>query len=66
MIGHVGDRIVVKGKHVGDGNRGGVITQLRHEDGTPPYEVRWDDGHTGLIFPGPETHLEAGRATAVS
>jgi hypothetical protein len=58
MIAQVGDRLVVKGKHVGDGNKVGVITRLRHEDGTPPYEVRWEDGHTGLIFPGPETHVE--------
>ncbi|GIF23363.1 hypothetical protein BJ973_000280 [Actinoplanes tereljensis] len=59
MIAHVGDRIVVKGIHVGAAVRVGVITALRHADGTPPYEVRWlDDGHIGLIFPGPETHIE--------
>ena len=59
MIAHVGDRIVVKGTHVGDASRVGVVTALRHPDGTPPYEVRWlDDGHVGLIFPGPETHVE--------
>ena len=59
MIAHVGDRIVVKGTHVGDGRRIGIVTALRHADGTPPYEVRWlDDGHSGLIFPGPEAHVE--------
>jgi len=59
MIAGIGDRIVVSGTHVGDAVRVGVITALRHDDGTPPYEVRWlDDGHTGLIFPGPETHIE--------
>lgn len=59
MIARVGDRIVIKGTHVGDSARIGVITALRHADGTPPYEVRWlDDGHIGLIFPGPETHIE--------
>ncbi|MEV6305323.1 DUF1918 domain-containing protein [Actinoplanes sp. NPDC051861] len=57
MIAQVGDRLVVKGKHVGDGNKVGTITRLRHQDGTPPYEVRWEDGHEGLIFPGPETHV---------
>ena len=59
MIAQIGDRIVVKGTHVGDSTRVGVVTALRHADGTPPYEVQWlDDGHTGLIFPGPETHVE--------
>ncbi|MGW4944995.1 DUF1918 domain-containing protein [Actinoplanes sp. NPDC004185] len=48
MIAQVGDRIRV-----------GVIMALRHADGTPPYEVRWlDDGHVGLILPGPETPIE--------
>lgn len=59
MIAKVGDRVVLKGVHVGDHNRVGVITALRNEDGTPPYEVRWlDDGHAGLVFPGPEAHIE--------
>jgi hypothetical protein len=59
MIAHVGDRIVLKGTHVGDSTRVGIVTALRHPDGTPPYEVRWlDDGHVGLIFPGPEAHIE--------
>lgn len=58
MIAHVGDRIIVSGTHVGDAVRVGVVTALRHSDGTPPYEVRWlDDGHVGLIFPGPETRI---------
>ena len=31
-----------------------------HEDGTPPYVVRWEaDGHEGLVFPGPDCHIEA-------
>jgi hypothetical protein len=45
MIAQVGGRIVVKGTHVGDRIRIGVIMALRHADCTPPYEVRWlDDG----------------------
>jgi hypothetical protein len=59
MIAQVGDRIIVNGTHVGDAVRIGVVTALRHPDGTPPYEVRWlEDGHIGLIFPGPETRVE--------
>jgi uncharacterized protein DUF1918 len=52
-----GDRLVV------DERRIGVITGVRHPDGTPPYEVRWlDSGHEALVFPGPGAHIE----TAVS
>lgn len=59
MKGHVGDRLVTQGTHVGDQRRIGVITALRHEDGTPPYLVRWlDNGHEGLVFPGPDAHIE--------
>jgi hypothetical protein len=59
MKAHVGDRIVLKGTHVGDRYRTGVITDLRHDDGSPPYMVRWlDDGHEGLVFPGPDAEIE--------
>ncbi len=62
MKGHVGDRLVLKGTHVGDHTRVGVITEVRREDGTPPYVVKWlDTGHEALVFPGPDAHVEAGR-----
>ena len=65
MIAHVGDRIVLNGTHVGDATRVGVVMALRHPDGTPPYEVRWlDNGHVGLIFPGPEARVEPPTAPA--
>jgi hypothetical protein len=61
MKGHVGDRLVLEGTHVGDRRRVGVITALRHDDGTPPFLVRWlDDGHEGLVYPGPDARIEAG------
>jgi len=59
MIAHVGDRIVIEGTHLGDGRRVGVITDVAHPDGSPPYRVRWEDtGDTTLIFPGAEAHLQ--------
>jgi hypothetical protein len=59
MIAHIGDRLVMDGKHLGDARRAGVIIGVGHADGTPPYEVRWlDDGHTTLIFPGVEARVE--------
>ncbi len=61
MRAQVGDRLVMEGVHVGDRRRIGVIVALRHPDGSPPYEVRWlDDGHVGVVHPGPEAHIEPG------
>jgi hypothetical protein len=66
MKAHVGDRLIMEGAHVGDHRRRGVVIAVRHEDGSPPYMVRWlDDGHEGLIFPGSDTRIEpAGDAAA--
>ena len=59
MRAHVGDRVVLEGVHVGAPRRVGVVTALRHDDGTPPYTVRWlDDGHETLVFPGPDARVE--------
>jgi hypothetical protein len=70
MRAQVGDRLVLKGIRVGDHNRVGVITEITHDDGTPPYRVRWlDDGHEAFVFPGPEAHVEpptVGHVGAVS
>jgi hypothetical protein len=48
----VGDRIEVRGAHVGEGRRQGEVVEVRGTDGDPPYLVRWSDGHEGLFFPG--------------
>jgi hypothetical protein len=65
MKAKVGDRLVMEGTHVGDRRRSGVITALRHQDGTPPYLVRWlDDGHEALVFPGPDAKIEPHATTS--
>lgn len=54
-----GDRLVLEGTRVGDRRRIGVVIELRHADGTPPYVVRWlDDGREALVFPGPDARVE--------
>ena len=59
MRGHIGDRLVLHGTHVGDAQRTGVIVGLRHDDGTPPFVVKWlDTGHESLVFPGPDARVE--------
>lgn len=58
MNAQVGDRLVVAGARVGDGDRVGVITDIRHEDGSPPYRVRWQDSDREvLIYPGPDARV---------
>ncbi|MFJ3974129.1 DUF1918 domain-containing protein [Streptomyces sp. NPDC090021] len=54
----VGDQIVVGGPAVGTPGRDGEVIALHHEDGTPPYDVRWSDtGRTTVFFPGPDAHV---------
>jgi len=59
MRAAVGDRLVIKGHHVGERDRDAEILEVHGEDGTPPFRVRWsDDGHEGLVFPGPDATIE--------
>ncbi len=56
MRAKVGDRLVVSGHRAGQPDRDCEVLEVRHEDGTPPYVVRWGDtGHEDLFFPGPDT-----------
>ncbi len=55
MQAKIGDRIVIRGHHVGEPDRDCEILEVRGSDGQPPYVVRWgDSGHEGLFFPGPD------------
>jgi hypothetical protein len=54
-----GDRIVIKGHHVGEHERDGEILEVLGADGGPPYLVRWtDDGHVSEFFPSSDAHVE--------
>lgn len=55
-----GDVLIVHGRTVGNVDRRGEVIDVRGPGGTPPYVVRWEaDGHEGLVFPGPDCHIEA-------
>jgi Domain of unknown function (DUF1918) len=54
----VGDRLHVRGNVVGHPDRTGEILEVRESSGEPPYLVRFDDGHTCLVFPGPDAVVE--------
>ncbi len=59
MRASVGDRILVKGHHIGDADRDGEVLEVRGPDGGPPFLVRWGDtGHEGLLFPGPDAVVQ--------
>ncbi|MGR7002177.1 DUF1918 domain-containing protein [Yinghuangia aomiensis] len=61
----VGDRIHMHSNTVGQADRSGEIVEVRGTDGEPPYVVRFEDGHTSLVFPGPDSVVEpASAATA--
>ncbi len=58
MRAKVGDRLRVYGRNVGIPDRVGEIIEVRGRDGTPPYLVRFEDGHETLVFPGPDAVIE--------
>lgn len=62
MRAHVGDRIVLAAEHIDEPTRDGEVLEVRGADGGPPFVVRWTDGHTGLIYPGPGSVLRLGAA----
>ncbi len=58
MKAHIGDQLVVESPTTGAMRRDGEIIGLHHEDGTPPYDVRWSDtNHVSVVFPGPDAHV---------
>jgi Domain of unknown function (DUF1918) len=48
MFAQIGDRLVV----AGDPARTGIIVGIPHDDGSPPYVVRWlSSGHIAMVSP---------------
>ncbi len=59
MQASVGDRLVIKSRHVGEPDRDAEILEVHGTDGGPPYLVRWsNDGHEGLFFPSSDASIE--------
>ena len=53
-----GDQIILAGEQVDHPTRSGVVLEARGEDGRPPDVVKWDDGHTSTLVPGPGAVLK--------
>jgi hypothetical protein len=58
MQATIGDRICIHGNIVGHPDKNGEIVEVHGTGGEPPYLVKFDDGHTRLIFPGPDAVIE--------
>jgi Domain of unknown function (DUF1918) len=58
MQANAGDELVIKGRHVGDEAREGVIIEVHGDDGAPPYLVRWEDDHQSVFFPSADAVVE--------
>lgn len=53
-----GDWLVVGGHRVGEPSRHAEILEVRGDKGSPPYYVRWVDGHESLVYPGSDITVE--------
>lgn len=54
-----GDRVVIRGRHVGAPERDAEVLEALGEDGGPPFLVRWkDDGHVSRLYPSSDAHVE--------
>jgi hypothetical protein len=59
MRAEVGDRVLIRGHHIGEPDRDCEILEVHGTEGAPPYLVRWgDSGHESLFFPGPDAVVE--------
>ena len=55
MKAAIGDELIVKGRHQGDGDRHGQVVEVHGQHGGPPYLVHWKDGHESVFFPSADT-----------
>ena len=59
MHAQPGDRIIIKGHHVGEPSRDCEVLAARGPDDTAPFLVRWgDSGHEALFFPGSDATVQ--------
>ncbi len=59
MQAEVGDRLIVHGRHLDEGDRIGTILEIHGKNGTPPYVVTWEGEHEQtIVIPGPDAHVE--------
>ncbi|MFF4132917.1 DUF1918 domain-containing protein [Streptomyces mirabilis] len=57
MHADVGDKLVQHGRIVGQHDKVAEITEVIGTEGTPPYRVRFADGHEAICSPGPDSEI---------
>ena len=57
MRANVGDQLVIESNRVDAPRKVGEILEVQGDDGSPPYVVRWTDGHEALTYPGADAHV---------
>ncbi|MGW5179292.1 DUF1918 domain-containing protein [Streptomyces sp. NPDC004082] len=57
MRATVGDQLVTHGRIVGQHDKVAEITEVMGTEGTPPYRVRFHDGHEAVMSPGPDSEI---------
>lgn len=58
MEAHPGDRLLLHGRTVGQHDRVAEIIEVLGDGGTPPYRLRFEDGHEHLMSPGPDSVVQ--------
>jgi hypothetical protein len=54
-----GDRLVIRGHHLGEPDRDGEVVEVLGEDGRPPFRIRWSEtGRVALLFPGSDAAVD--------
>ncbi|GAA2261319.1 DUF1918 domain-containing protein [Streptomyces amakusaensis] len=54
MHASVGDKLLVHGRTVGVHDRVAEVVEVLGPEGSPPYRVRFEDGHETVMSPGPD------------
>jgi hypothetical protein len=57
MRATVGDKLVQHGRIVGQHDKVAEIVEVMGAEGTPPYRVRFQDGHEAVCSPGPDSEI---------
>ncbi|MFF7980711.1 DUF1918 domain-containing protein [Streptomyces sp. NPDC007901] len=52
-----GDQLVQHGRVVGQHDHVSTIVKVLGPEGTPPYRVRFEDGHEAIMSPGPDCQV---------
>lgn len=58
MDAQVGDRLIVRGRRVGQPSAEGQVVELLGSDRSRHFRVRWVDGHESIVFPGADCVVE--------